>query len=262
MKTVLYLALTVLPLAAQTTLNSKARLDQFSKLPDWSGVWRLKGSPALLDSEKGRAFVPGSRDNPPYNAEWEAKYKENLIRAEHQGDLSFPNPLVDSHTQYCAAGFPRIMGAPFDYQFIVTPEMTSMIIDKESRNIYTDGRALLPEDERWPTLQGTSIGHWEGQTLVIETVSTKAGIWADTTPLMFSEQARFVERIRQTDATTLENQMTITDPAAFTKPWNIVKHYTKMKPGTWVQEPENCGGPEDRNPIVNGRVTVVLPEQK
>ena len=63
---------------AQTTMNSPARLEQLSKLPDWSGVWRLKGSPALLDVENARSFAPGTRDHPPYNAEWEAKYKENL----------------------------------------------------------------------------------------------------------------------------------------------------------------------------------------
>jgi hypothetical protein len=49
---------------------------------------------------------------------------------------------------------------------------------------------------------------------------------------------------------------------ALTKPWTFTKRYTKMKPGTWVSEPETCGGPDDRNPIVDGRVTVVLPEKK
>src|SRR5579871_5266312 len=83
---------------AQTTANSAARIETFSKLPDWSGLWRLKGSPGLLDVENGRAFVPGNRDHPPYNPEWEAKYESDLVRAEHQGDANFPNPLVDSHT--------------------------------------------------------------------------------------------------------------------------------------------------------------------
>src|SRR5579863_9381093 len=60
------------PVLAQTTANSAVRLETFSKLPDWSGLWRLKGSPGLLDVENGRAFVPGNRDHPPYNPEWEA----------------------------------------------------------------------------------------------------------------------------------------------------------------------------------------------
>ena len=90
--------------AAQTTLNSPARVGSLAKLPDWSGVWRLKGSPALYDVEDGKSFVPGVRDHPPYTAEWEAKYKVDLVRAEHQGDANYPNPLVDTHTVFCAAG--------------------------------------------------------------------------------------------------------------------------------------------------------------
>ena len=100
------------------------------------------------------------------------------------------------------------------------------------------------------------------QTLVVETISMRTDVWADTTPVMFSEKMRITERIRRVDANTMENQMTITDPVAFTKPWTFVKHYTLMKKGTWVSEPEKCGGPEDRNPIVNGRVISVMPGVK
>jgi hypothetical protein len=247
---------------AQTIANPPARMEGFSKLPDWSGLWRIKGSPALLDVENGRSFTPGNRDHPPYKPEWETKYQVDLVRAEHQGDASYPNPLVDSHTLYCAAGMPRIIGTPFDYEFVVTPEATWIIVEKETRHIYTDGRGFPPEDELWPTLLGRSIGHWEGQTLVVETISVKSGLWTDTTPAMLSEQARYTERIRQIDANTLEDQATITDPVALTKPWSFTKHYTRMKPGSWAAEPETCGGPDDRNPIVNGRVTVVLPSAK
>jgi len=247
---------------AQTITNPPARLEAFSKLPDWSGLWRIKGSPALLDVENGRSFTPGNRDHPPYKPEWETKYQVDLVRAEHQGDASYPNPLVDSHTLYCAAGMPRIIGTPFDYEFVVTPEATWIIVEKETRHIYTDGRGFPPEDELWPTLLGRSIGHWEGQTLVVETISVRSGLWTDTTPAMLSEQARYTERIRQIDANTLEDQATITDPVALTKPWSFTKHYTRMKPGSWAAEPETCGGPDDRNPIVNGRVTVVLPSAK
>jgi len=139
---------------AQTTTNSPVRLQKFSKLPDWSGIWSLKGSPALLDSENGKPFDPDARDHPPYNAEWEAKYGMDLVRATHQGDVNYPNAIVDTHTIYCAAGMPHIIGTPFDYEFIVTPEETWIIVDKETRHIYTDGRGFPPEDELWPTLLG------------------------------------------------------------------------------------------------------------
>jgi|HubBroStandDraft_6_1064221.scaffolds.fasta_scaffold24554_5 hypothetical protein len=247
---------------AQTTTNSPARLQKFSKLPDWSGIWSLKGSPALLDSDNGKPFDQDARDHPPYNAEWEAKYGLDLVRAAHQGDVNYPDAIVDTHTIYCAAGMPHIIGTPFDYEFIVTPEETWIIVDKETRHIYTDGRGFPPEDELWPTLLGRSIGHWEGQALMVETISVKSGLWADFTPAMFSDQARFAERIRQIDGNTLEDQVTISDPVAFTRPWTFTKHYTRMKPMTWAAEPETCGTPGDRNPIVNGHVTVVLPTAK
>jgi len=248
--------------AAQTSMSSKERLEKLSKLPDWSGLWRLKGSPAVLDIENGKSFVSGTRDHPPYKPDWEARYTRDLVRAEHQGDANYPNPLVDTHTVFCAAGLPHIIGTPFDYEFVLTPEKVYIVVDKETRHIYTDGRGFPPEDELWPTLLGRSIGHWEGQTLVIETISVRSDIWADTTPAFLSEKARFTERIRQIDANTMEDQTSITDPVAFTKPWVFTKHYTRQKPSMWVAEPETCGGPEDRNPIVNGRVTVVMPGSK
>ena len=246
----------------QAQTNSTARLEKFSNLPDWNGLWRLKGSPALLDVEDGKAFVPGTRDYPPYNAEWEAKYQADLVRAEHQADATYPDPIVDTHTVYCAAGMPHIIGTPFDYEFIVTPEKTWIVVDKETRHIYTDGRGFPPEDELWPTMLGRSIGRWEGQTLVVETISVKTGIWADFTPAMLSEQARFTERIRQVDADTLEDQVSISDPVALTKPWTFTKHYGRMDPMAWVAEPETCGNPEDRNPIINGRLMTILPNAK
>jgi len=249
-----------LPLLSMTPLLGQTAPD--AKLPDWSGVWRTKGSPALLSVENGRMFVRGTRDNPPYNAEWEKKYTENVVRAEHQGDANYANPLVDPHTQYCAAGMPRLIATPFDYEFIVTPAKTWILVDKESRHVYTDGRKFPLEDELWPTMRGFSIGHWEGQTLVVETISVKPGQWGDTTPLVFSEQAKYVERYSQIDPNTIENQVTVIDAVSLTKPWTFARRYTRLKAGIWVAEPETCGGPEDRNPIVNGRVTVVLPNGK
>ena len=99
---ILFVTLT-LPVFAQpastTTMSSPERIKQFTQLPDWKGIWRSVGSSALLEAESGvQMFKPGNRNHPPYNAQWEATYQTNLVRAEHQGDAKFPNPLVDSHT--------------------------------------------------------------------------------------------------------------------------------------------------------------------
>jgi hypothetical protein len=242
--------------------SSAIRTDEFAKLPDWSGVWRLRGSPALLDVEDGKAFVPGTRDYPPYTPDWEEKYKVDLIRAENQGNPDFPNPLVDTHTVYCATGMPHLIATPFDYEFALTPGMVWISADNETRRIYTDGRPYPPADEMWPTMMGWSIGRWEGQTLVIETTSARPGLWGDLTPVTFSGEAVFSERIRLVDADTLENRVSITDPVALTRPWTFTKHYIRQKRGTWAAEPEVCGHPGDRNPVVDGRLMTVLPGDK
>ena len=247
---------------AAGAVNSAARVEQFAKLPDWSGIWHLVGSPALLEREDAPAFVPGTRNHPPYTPEWEAQYVKDLVNAEHQGDPNYPDQITDTHTLYCAAGMPHVMAGPWEYQFIATPEATTIVVDKETRFIPTDGREFLPEDSMWPILRGWSNGHWEGDTLVVETINVKEGLWGDFTPVKFSSKAKYLERIRSIGPNMIENQVTITDPVALTRPWTWTKRYERLAAGTWPAEPEVCGNPEDRNPIVDGKLQVVLPGDK
>ncbi len=235
-------------------------------LPDWSGSWRTAGSAAVLGSEGGKMFVKGTVDNAPLKPEWAARYKQDQVKALNQGKPNLPSDqiLTDTNTLNCFAGMPRLLATPFDYSFINTPGKTFIIADKEVRQIFTDGRDWPPSDAQWPLFLGRSKGHWEGDTLVAETIDMRDDLWTDTTPLMLSSQAKVTERIRKTDATTLEDQITIHDPVKFTQDWHFVRHYTKQKAdGTdWPDDPELCGGPTDRNPIVNGKVTVELPGEK
>jgi hypothetical protein len=106
-------------------------------------------------------------------------------------------------------------------------------------------------------MEGHSIGHWEGDTLVIDTVAVKGGIALDRTGMVFSGEAHFVERIRKINDTTLEDQITIEDPVAFTEPWVVTRRYHKLEdPEAYmanVKAVEN-----DRNPVVDGKVTMML----
>jgi hypothetical protein len=230
-----------------------------SSLPDWSGVWQVKGSMAVLSRDDARMFVPGTRDYAPLKPKYESRYKADLVREEHQGDPRSKNSLTDTNTLHCFAGMPRLIATPFQYEFIVTPKETWILIDKAVRHIFTDGRDWPIADARWPLMLGRSKGHWEGQTLVIQTVDMRTDMWADTTPLMFSSQASVIERIRQVDANTLENQVTIRDPEKFTHDWEFTRQYVRSDAHEWPDDPELCGGPDDRNPVVNGHVTVQLP---
>ncbi|HEU4652155.1 MAG TPA: hypothetical protein VFS49_12150, partial [Croceibacterium sp.] len=88
----------------------------------------------------------------------------------------------------------------------------------ETRHIYTDGRDHPPADDLWPTVTGNSIGRWEGETLVIDTimVTNPNEFFQGGPPL--SEQAHYVERIRL-DGDKLHDEFTIEDPVTLSAPW-------------------------------------------
>jgi len=92
------------------------------------------------------------------------------------------------------------------------------------RQIFTDGRTL-PADPN-PTWNGYSSGKWEGDTLVVETTGFRDGLWLDTRDSPLTDAARITERFRRPNYGTLEIDMTIDDPKAYTKPWNI--HVTQI----------------------------------
>ena len=112
---------------------------------------------------------------------------------------------------------PGIMGQPYPMEFLMTPGQVTIVIEayNQIRHVYTDGRPL-PEDPD-PTFYGTSIGHWEGDTLVAETVGFAQIPRGITFP--YSDKMKIVERIKLADADTLNIETTIQDPLALSKPF-------------------------------------------
>jgi hypothetical protein len=85
------------------------------------------------------------------------------------------------------------------------------------RTIWTDGRALPKDpDPRW---MGYSVGRWDGDAFVVDSIALDDRVWADMWGHPISSKARILERYRRTMFDTLELQMTITDPDLYTKPW-------------------------------------------
>jgi hypothetical protein len=222
-------------------------------LPDWSGVWF--GTGTLFDQSSGETNPntnPNARDFPPYHPEWEAAYSDFLEDVVRQGRYSDPLSL----------GYPpgmlRTMSLPYGFQFALRPEMVWVLQEGPYvRYIYTDGRDFPPADELWPTFEGYSIGHWEGDTLVIETISIKGGIPVDRTGLVFSNDVRVSERIRKIDDTTLVNEITITDEIALSEPWTVTRRYNRLDDP--FPRMENVPILENqRNPIVGGETQTLL----
>jgi hypothetical protein len=123
-----------------------------------------------------------------------------------------------------------MMNSAAPMQFIITPEETLIInMYRDVRHVYTDGRQHPAEEDRWPTTWGDSVGRWEGDTLVIETVSVKDPLDYFFLAPPVSEQARFVERLRMTAPDRIESDITIEDAATLTRPWNLKMVYRRME---------------------------------
>ena len=96
-------------------------------------------------------------------------YQRNLKLSDSE---KLPDPINTCGTP---AGFPRLMNVPDTYEFVVRPEQTWILTENGPNvmRIYTDGRAHPALEDRWGTYTGDSVGHWEGDTLVFDTVSTR-----------------------------------------------------------------------------------------
>jgi hypothetical protein len=228
--------------------NYKAPVQKDSKmgLPDWSGVWnpheRNMFDPAAFDriENKGKG-AQDIREYPPYNAEWEAKYLAKL-KQNSQGIPTDP-------TASCRpGGMPRIMTTPYPMEFVIEPGRVVVLheISSQVRRIFTDGRPHPTVDELDPTYMGHSIGHWEGDTLVVDTVGVKGDTVYDVSAAPHSDKVHEIEHIRRISPTQIEDVMTIEDPVAFTKPWVVTRRYD-LKPDWQIQE-YVCED-NNRNPI-------------
>ena len=109
------------------------------------------------------------------------------------------------------------------------------------------------------------MGHWEGDTLVFTTVSTKqsrdADVIVDRTGLVLSDAARITTRMRKVDESTLEAVMTIEDAKALKAPWRVVKRYRRQPAGTWAWD--YACAENNRNPVTaTGKTLTLGPDGK
>jgi hypothetical protein len=129
---------------------------------------------------------------------------------------------LEPHARCKASGIARQFQTPYGVEFIELPELKRILIfdvggPHTFRIVYTDGRSH-PKD-LLPSYYGHSIGWWEGDTLVIDTVGFNEGFWLDRMGAPHTEKLHTVERITRTDQASMQYEMTIDDPSVYTAPW-------------------------------------------
>jgi hypothetical protein len=114
-------------------------------------------------------------------------------------------------------------------KIVQVPGLVLILYEKSFvyRQIFTDGRPL-PVDPQ-PSFEGYSTGKWEDDTLVVQTVGLRDGSWADEGGTPLTEAAKITERFRRRNFGSLEIEVTVDDPRAYTSPWTVtLRHHIKL----------------------------------
>jgi hypothetical protein len=212
-----------------------------SKLPDFAGVWEIPLGPT-------RGLI-GPQARLPLTPEYAARKRTR----EASG-------VEDDQTANCLPpGMPVIMSWPYPMEFLLTPGKVTILLESFSqiRHIYTDGRAL-PQDPD-PKFNGTSVGRWEGDTLVAETVGFSPLTDIERN-VPHSDKMRFIERFRLTDADTMAIETTLIDPEALTTPFTTTRVLKRHR--TWTLAEYVCEENNRNFMDASGKAGVTLDQRK
>ena len=213
----------------------------FARLPDWTGIW-------MVDDEmwSNVGLRNGGAGDPNHSM-----LLMKGLPLSAAGLKYMQSSFARGGSKECGFYFPLVMESPWPFEVLSTPEQTVFIFGgREIRHVYTDGRGHLPSDEIWPTPWGDSVGHWEGDTLVLETIQVDAQI-------LDTRGARFTERIRKVGKDRLEDVLTMTSPSALTRPFMVTLPYKRVTTTDRLIHGDCMQN--DCNPVVNGQDSVTPP---
>ena len=131
-------------------------------------------------------------------------------------------------SQRCIIPLGRIISAPMPHEIIQEPQRIVMLYEYEHqvRRVYLDGRGHPPD--AYATLMGHSTGHWDGDTLVVDTVDMEPGYFRPQ-GLPYSGRLRLVERYGLLDGgERMQAELVIDDPEYYEEPWTVVKRYRRL----------------------------------
>jgi hypothetical protein len=218
------------PASAPRAAYPKGHYAALDALPDWGGIWTLTPVPGV------------KRETPTLKGRYLAEYQA------FQKDAEANHGKPRRKTSNCTPpGMPYLMGvAQYPIEFLFTPGRVTLHHEAwmQWRVIYTDGR---PHPDTEPSFNGHSIGRWEGDTLVVETVGIKESV-----PLMpgmyHSDKIRITERfaLDPKDADIMRVTITVEDPEALEKPYTNTLTFTRSRDADLL---EFICAENDRNPV-------------
>lgn len=186
--------------------------------PDLTGAWeRYRGPP-------GDANTPPPESKPPLKAalmkEWEARRA-----AEREADAR-GEPIAKGYTHCIPEGYPTMMSGPFPFEIVQSRSQINIAQEAYSqvRRIYL-GKQQKKLDDVEPGFYGHSVGNWEGNALVVDTIGIKDYVIYRDVP--HTPQLRVRERLHLVAPDILWDELTLEDPAVLEKPWTVTFAYRR-----------------------------------
>jgi len=193
-----------------------------AKTPDLSGAWAPYGGGRGADPKL--AGVPAS----PIVVKPEYVNTYDAMRAADAEATRRGEPLASASSACIPSGMPSMMAvAVYPIELIQTANQVTIVAEAfmQVRRIFLD-RPQLPIDEVPPGYFGRSVGHWEGDTLVVDTIGIKTSVQYQLVP--HSDQMRITERFSLVAPDVLHDQITIQDPVTLEKPITYTLSYRRL----------------------------------
>jgi hypothetical protein len=214
-------------LAAPATAQQEPAVPRLANgKPDFTGVWDHPRVGDITQSSDGDVCAGGSQGCSQAGSgplPFTALGRE--IRAQNDTDY------FDYGAHCLPWGFVRAYGTPYPHAYVHSPERLAILWEQDNawHMVPTDGRAL-PEDLE-ATWRGTSVGHWQGDTLVIETAGFNGRTWLDTARNPHSDALRLTLRLSRPEYDRMIFEITIEDPKYYTEPFTNSRTFALMAPG-------------------------------
>jgi hypothetical protein len=203
---------------------------------DLSGLWN-QNNPRNASVFERYWVYEFTKEAPPMTAWGQAQF--NAAKSSF-GAHTYPLAEVNDPLYHdCTPpGLPRVYLHPFPMEIVQTPGEVLVLFEFDSLRhpIYVDGRKH--DEALGPQWMGDSIGHWEGNTLVADTLNFNDKTWIDRVGHPHSAELHLVERFKRTDQDHLALDITIEDPKAYTRPWTA--HLDFVLRPTWTLGEQFC----------------------
>jgi hypothetical protein len=196
-----------MPRTADGKVDMNAQPRRIDGKVDFSGFW--------MPSDNVRHLINLASDMKPEDiplTPWAADvYKERIDT----------NGIGHPGVRCLPSGIPEKLNIPDGLKVVQTPDLIVFLYESRTiyRQVFLDGRPL-PKNPQ-PTWMGYSVGHWEGDTLVVETIGQNGKTWLDMRGLPGTEELKVIERYSRPTIGRIDIDVTISDPKAYTKPWNV-----------------------------------------